>query len=244
MPESTRSEPVNSDPAGEQIKSGWAVINGGPCPCCGQAEGNMCRCAAVASLLAAKDAEVAGWLRTSQVQDERIDELRAERDRLAAEVERLQRELAAAHEESAKRGSEILDLQQENGTRWNRLRDTGGIPMTPEQKAALERVRNSATSWYAGMTLDYIKVADLCLCEHPADDDEPVTEEWLRSVGAIVIRETAAFGMLTLELGGLLCWRRHDRETFYLTDMRKLPHIKTRGDVRRLCRALGIPLNE
>lgn len=59
----------------EQIKSVWAVINGGPCPCCGQAEGNMCRCAAFASLLAAKDAMV--------------NEANAERDRLAAEVERL-----------------------------------------------------------------------------------------------------------------------------------------------------------
>lgn len=84
----------------EQIKSVWAVINGGPCPCCGQAEGNMCRCAAFASLLAAKDAMV--------------NEANAERDRLAAEVERLQRELAAADDESAKRGSEILDLQQKN----------------------------------------------------------------------------------------------------------------------------------
>lgn len=72
------------------------------------------RCDTLAKTLAAKDAEVAGWLRTSQVQDERIDELRAERDSLAAEVERLQRELAAADDESAKRGSEILDLQQKN----------------------------------------------------------------------------------------------------------------------------------
>lgn len=97
---------MNSDPAGEQINGGWVVINGGPCPCCGQAEGNMCRCAAVASLLAAKDAMV--------------NEANAERDRLAAEVERLQRELAAAHDENAKRGSEILDLQQEN----EKLRNT------------------------------------------------------------------------------------------------------------------------
>lgn len=120
--------------------------------------------------------------------------------------------------------------------------------MTPEQKAALERLRNSATPWYSGMTLDYIKVAYLWLSEHPADDDEPVTEEWLQKV--IAPDRTARLG------GGFSV-------TFYATQTPTLsyynsgiggwyddssdidvPKASTRGDVRRLCRALGIELKE
>lgn len=81
------------------------------------------------------------------------------------------------------------------------------------------------------------------LAEHPADDEEPVTEDWLRAVGSKPIPGVSfhAFDLgLFVQVGvrpdGSLCIHA-DRFTATL----KMA-ICTRGDVRRLCAALGVPL--
>ena len=72
----------------------------------------------------------------------------------------------------------------------------------------------------------------------PADDNEPVTEEWLESVGFVP---------------SMLDWELRDEGTGYAIAMtgehkrwdymgRWIKSPETRGDVRRLCAALGIDL--
>ena len=133
--------------------------------------------------------------------------------------------------------------------------------MTPEQKAALDRLlRHEAITGMdfrespyfvegrgvdESLRLPDVRIAMLlCLAEHPADDDEPVTEEWLRSVGFCDTEY-----MSSLENGPLeyvLEEEVYFPENWILNggDPPESMSIKTRGDVRRLCRALGIQLNE
>lgn len=96
----------------------------------------------------------------------------------------------------------------------------------------------------------YVKwFIDEVLAKHPADDDEPVTEEWMSEIGF-------KDGRLKNELGYdcMSTYLRIDDigQWYYGTDYGMeldaevmLPSDrKTRGDVRRLCRALGITLTE
>lgn len=87
-----------------------------------------------------------------------------------------------------------------------------------------------------------IKLAYAYLAEHPADDELAVDEAWLRSVG---FSDTKWDG--EVELGRLYA---HCGTTIalslcgeYSDESVALP-CKTRGDVRRLCKALGIELKE
>lgn len=102
-------------------------------------------------------------------------------------------------------------------------------------------------------------VLDYVIAEHPADDAEPVTEEWLRSVGAV--DDPAAAGSVPLEMhldftiGGRTHQMRFARDVFTerIGSWSLLPSVGagriwpqgreiTRGRVRRLCAALGIEL--
>lgn len=93
-------------------------------------------------------------------------------------------------------------------------------------------------------------LCDRRLAEHPADSDEPLTAEWLRSVG---FKPDNDEDYLWINNG----WRSDTLPPF---DFRIWGHgrcdladedgcillipPKTRGDLRRLCRALGIELTE
>lgn len=87
------------------------------------------------------------------------------------------------------------------------------------------------------------------LAEHPADDNTPIDEAWLRRVG--FIRHMQSAGSNDLSLGNLIYVGRRNNSRreeapeprFYLRDI-DLRHIKTRGQLRRLCIALGIELKE
>ena len=93
-------------------------------------------------------------------------------------------------------------------------------------------------------------VTQAYLAEHPADDDEPVTEEWLLSIGFELTREGLPFhreidGYLKPSPGNLL----QPGESAYDWKLEPpannlLAVLFTRGDVRRICRALGIELKE
>lgn len=108
-----------------------------------------------------------------------------------------------------------------------------------ELNAARERLRErqtiltTATAMLGAETLNALKVvARHDLAEHPADDDDPVTEEWIKSLGIEyrpIYRGEEFIGDVVYEYGaspGDFCC---------------IPLIKrTRGDVRRLLSALGI----
>lgn len=111
----------------------------------------------------------------------------------------------------------------------------------------------------------------LALAEHPADDDTAVDEAWLRSVGFrdwprldddsdlegydIYILANEEIGWecrLAYRANGFYLVRMCDpdvcdllaAESVELFDSRNNRKVVTRGDVRRLCRALGIELKE
>ena len=117
--------------------------------------------------------------------------------------------------------------------------------MTDDVRAAAERITRSVhEAVYTGplslqgKLADALIVADAVLAEHPADDGEPVTEAWLRAAGFTVnpLRDR-------LEVGPAQWWHFAncvlgiDHHTGFWT-------LPTRGHVRRLCAALGIPITE
>lgn len=81
-------------------------------------------------------------------------------------------------------------------------------------------------------------VTQAYLAEHSADDDEPLTDEWLVSAGFTDDEnENLSLGPMELFLfsGGYELLIDHSSGEY---------RFRTRGDVRRLCRALGIILEE
>jgi hypothetical protein len=95
---------------------------------------------------------------------------------------------------------------------------------------------------FAGDDWSMMQVARAYLAEHPADEDEPVTAEWLQSMG------WAEFGLGIASQRGL--FRSRLRFAFDLGVTLCMPgiesegHQMTRGELRRLCAALGVPLGE
>ena len=121
-----------------------------------------------------------------------------------------------------------------------------------ELRAAAERLRGKGrASGYFGShlhCLDYKALATHYLAEHPADDAEPVTEDWLLSVGftrnkidqVILILESKDLGraMTYITISPCeLCIESDDGGSIWLGE-------RTRGDVRTLCRALGVEKKE
>ena len=94
-------------------------------------------------------------------------------------------------------------------------------------------------------TEQVLSAASKYLAEHPADDAEPVTPEWLVSVGlnnelhlgGTFYVQVFADGGVSLNCTNLDTWYGWYEEL-------DLPKCKTRRDVRRLCAALGIELGE
>jgi len=89
------------------------------------------------------------------------------------------------------------------------------------------------------------------LAEYPADDEEPVTHQWIRRVGFTRGKQAASTSVLSL-------WSERNHISIEIDDWyvrvaigdsdvsEYLPagfSMQTRGDVRRLCAALGIELN-
>ena len=158
--------------------------------------------------------------------------------------------------------------------------------MTEELRAAAERVRNFIDDWKHYYTpgqgignrvsLPWKVYGDVELivnelAEHPADDGEPVTEEWLRSVGwqdwelddddddpeyTLWTKANSSLGWktrLAYESNGFYLVRMVDEdaedyfgssESVELFDSRNSSKIITRGQVRQLLKALGIEAKE
>lgn len=108
----------------------------------------------------------------------------------------------------------------------------------------LRVVGETSDTWRVRVMYDAIEaVLRRYDAEHPADDAEPVTEEWLRSVGF----ESG----LRFEFGRLEATKTYNGWNFWLKwsdhpngSSRLANGLNTRGAVRRLLSALGIPSTE
>lgn len=121
--------------------------------------------------------------------------------------------------------------------------------MTDDVKAALER-RRANPGWrgmyypYPAAVDDAIILADAYLAEHPADDGEPVTADWMRSFAP----NPGLYFPLNDDESGV--WFVFNPEGCYMAisdgvnRSAELPVPPTRGHVRRLCAALGVELKE
>lgn len=90
--------------------------------------------------------------------------------------------------------------------------------------------------------MDTVPLVTAYLAEHPADDDEPITERWLLSIGVQHAENTRyVLSQGKYERIWLYFW-----ETGINAELAGGGEIvfATRGDVRRLCAALGIDLNQ
>jgi hypothetical protein len=92
-----------------------------------------------------------------------------------------------------------------------------------------------------------MQVVKAWLADHPADDDEPVTTEWLAAVG-ITEDEGRANGDIYV-CAWVGRWQ-HGRVEILIGKHWDQTYIpggmtpQTRGEFRRLCAALGVPLTE
>jgi len=134
--------------------------------------------------------------------------------------------------------------------------------MTPDElRAAAERVRRAMAGehpyaiygeddaktqgWY-----DRKVLAEAYLAEHPADDAELVTAEWLIAVGGSLRSEEYQRFAFPVSHGELIVWLTEKdaakRIAWFDTcddaTGSYIPFDGTRGQMRRLCAALGIPL--
>jgi hypothetical protein len=96
------------------------------------------------------------------------------------------------------------------------------------------------------------------LAEHPADDDEPITADWLRSVGAKEVDLSWRNDQFSTHLpayvfgnGRFGVWGHEAAWSMYLLNAdgfdgqeEHVTAVRTRGQLRRLCAALGITLTQ
>ena len=125
--------------------------------------------------------------------------------------------------------------------------------MTNERRKAAERCRRELIdSWsdtaVKGPTYtQLLAVLDAYLAEHPADDDDPLTAEWLTTAGGQVGED----GRWWFYGGGRdVALTYHDNrecgDVYRLATCGGLPRaeVSTRGQLRRLCDSLGMKLKE
>ena len=118
-----------------------------------------------------------------------------------------------------------------------------GVEMTNEEREAAQRIIDTPDISFDGVTWQCVESADAKLVaaallrEHPADDDEAVAEFETFPLSMhrrleIGIAGVGRIGAFYTDIGSSSCGEIV--EDVYLCD------VVTRGDVRRLCTALGI----
>lgn len=122
---------------------------------------------------------------------------------------------------------------------------------TNELRETANRVRNVPPhiEICSAVFRDIIGLANAWLAEHPEDDEQPVDEAWLRSVGFDGNLDPDMKMTIRPPLfGRAFHYLRHTQVSFihgqWFANGMGCEQCKTRGDVRRLCRALGIELKE
>ncbi len=127
---------------------------------------------------------------------------------------------------------------------------------TQELRAAAERLASEDASAYprhgnAYALTDAVALARAWLAEHPADDEEPISQSWLLASGWAKVDYSWAGQVQCFEIANWgIHWIEGGWGLFYLTadgfdgSETWLSHMNTRGCVRRLCAALEIELKE
>jgi len=116
-------------------------------------------------------------------------------------------------------------------------------------RESVENLRLCRIPAREGLFHDVEAVIAAYLAEHPADEDEAITEEWLRSVGFVKDWMKNQIQFLEYENGSSTV-RVHgevDGTEEWLVGMERVPHDlmpNSRGEVRQLFRKLNIPLQE
>ena len=115
-------------------------------------------------------------------------------------------------------------------------------PPVADLRAAAELVRSKPTisNKYDNAAS---KLARAWLAEHPTDDDDPITPEWLLSVGfKAVPSDMGSTYHDHYQLDLLNLWQFNGGP--WLVNGADWMEFKTRVDVRRLTAALSLPLKE
>ena len=142
---------------------------------------------------------------------------------------------------------------------------TNSAPPMADLRAAAERILsdwNDPSIARPAIAQDdplEVQFARAWLVAHPADSDEPITEAWLRACGFKDYAEPSKYCSSYLSLwlerkehnAAILAvhWALpSNRDGHYWSansfSLYKAAYPKTRGDVRRLCAALGVTLKE
>lgn len=126
---------------------------------------------------------------------------------------------------------------------------------TQETELGVKYLRNDTPGM--GLAEPY-RLAEAYLAEHPADDDEPANREWVSGFARkrrcwpdqYILDEISVNYYLEFDCSPL----EHKEQPDCSVLLRALPerdedgvvllYHATRGDVRRLCKALGVPLKE
>jgi hypothetical protein len=99
-------------------------------------------------------------------------------------------------------------------------------------------MRSQSAKWCADERALWL-LARAYLAEHQADDDDAIDADWLRSVGRELLNGYCFDGQ------GITLWLAIDKRNRWMAELMQddvliaLGEIKTRGDLRLLCRALG-----
>lgn len=124
------------------------------------------------------------------------------------------------------------------------------MTLTPEEQAALDRLRQArrdSDECYGGYpdtrygrvqsAVDHSYAAQIVLREHPTDDDELLDSSWLDTVTTVQNPGCYRYraGCVTFIYESQWVAYSHGSPHYH-----KLVEVHTRGDVRRLCQALGI----
>jgi hypothetical protein len=121
-----------------------------------------------------------------------------------------------------------------------------------ELRQAAERLREMAGTWVdleegsVACVTDMWVLAQAYLAEHLPDDDEPITDDWVKSIFGQAWKDIDAFWTVyASKKQGVALGAEdlHDSEISASFQL-ELPRIKTRGQLRLLCRALGVEIKE
>ena len=94
---------------------------------------------------------------------------------------------------------------------------------------------------------DAVALAMAYLAEHHADDDEPITVEWLERCGSREPYEDDHSAPPTMTIPGIkfgVLVQSSRRDWDWCRGSKVIATIRTRGQLRRLCAALERPLSE
>ena len=116
----------------------------------------------------------------------------------------------------------------------------GGAGVTDDLRGSLERVQYNQKYDILSDYQDFINLAVAYAAEHPADAGEPISVAWLQAIGFTGPNQIASMrcGPITLDP-----YANDESDQWWETEFCGTK-FRTRGQVRVLCRALGVDIKE